>query len=317
MLWLLLPLLLFLSSCALTDRSVSEAEREKEAIENTVGGIREPGEEGCHVVSHRIKRTVSGIRYRRKVSASAEKATGSNGVVLEEEGEEQRVKQKQLQAPEEHVALDFVEEAEVAAHGVSAFFFMTEPDAALLQRIEGVSLASAPDAVRSELVYLRMLYRDFSGDSRIGEMICHRSIAEDLLFIFEQLYLADYPIGEMRLVDDYGGDDNLSAANNNTSCFNYRPVSGGRGLSCHAYGLAVDVNPLYNPYVIYREGRVVYIAPEEGQEYIDRSGNFPHKINSDDLCFRLFTERGFRWGGFWENRPDYMHFTKWTLPEIP
>lgn len=315
MLWLLLPLLLFMSSCALIDGSVSEAEKEKEAIENTGGRIGESGEEGCLFISHRIKRTANGIRYRREASAAAEKATGSNGVALEEESEEQGV--KQLRAPEEYEALDFVEEAEVAAHGVSAFFFMTEPDTALLRRMEGGSLASAPDALRGELVYLRMLYRDFGGVSRIGEMICHRSIAEDLLFIFEQLYLADYPIGEMRLVDDYGGDDNLSAANNNTSCFNYRPVSGGRSLSCHAYGLAVDVNPLYNPYVIYREGRVVYIAPKEGQKYIDRSGNFPHKINSDDLCFHLFTERGFRWGGFWENRPDYMHFTKWTLPEKP
>ena len=94
-------------------------------------------------------------------------------------------------------------------------------------------------------------------------------------------------------------------AADNTSCFNYRPKTGMRELSKHALGLAVDINPLENPYV--RSSRV---CPAAGATYADRTKDFPHKIDRNDLCYKLFRERGFTWGGAWRSVQDYQHFEK-------
>ena len=114
----------------------------------------------------------------------------------------------------------------------------------------------------------------------------------------------------MRLIDDYGADDARSMAANNTSCFCYRRVAGSTALSKHSRGMAVDVNPLYNPCVYVRSGRVL---PPEGRAYAhgrDRRKDIPGKIDATDLCYRLFVSRGFRWGGAWRILKDYHHFEK-------
>ncbi len=98
-------------------------------------------------------------------------------------------------------------------------------------------------------------------------------------------------------------------ADNNTSCFNYRTVSGKSKLSNHSYGCAIDINPLYNPYVRTRDGKVL-VSPQNAGEYADRSADFPYKIDREDLCYRLFTEHGFEWGGAWNSSKDYQHFEK-------
>jgi hypothetical protein len=139
-------------------------------------------------------------------------------------------------------------------------------------------------------------------------LICNISIADDLLEIFYELYLHEYPIERIQLIEDYGGSDRLSMEDNNTSCFNYRESSPGN-LSRHAFGLAIDINPVYNPYVAYTtSGTIRKISPANGEPYADRDRDFPHKIDKHDLCFRLFNERGFFWGGDWNFQKDYQHF---------
>jgi len=139
----------------------------------------------------------------------------------------------------------------------------------------------------------------------VGEMVCNKAIAEDLLSIFRSLYEARYPVRSIRLVDDFGGSDEESMAADNTSCFNYRAKTGMRSLSKHALGLAVDVNPLENPYV-----RPSGVRPAEASPYADRTKEFAHKIDRNDLCYKLFREHGFSWGGNWRSLRDYQHFEK-------
>jgi hypothetical protein len=160
-----------------------------------------------------------------------------------------------------------------------------------------------------ELVYLHVLYYDFDGQTQEGELICNRGIVQDLVEIFAGLYQAKYPIEKIRLIDVYDGDDASSMADDNSSCFNYRTIVGTDNLSMHAYGLAVDINPLYNPYITGDGGDTI-IWPEAASAYADRSLDFPYKIDHDDLCYRLFTEHGFTWGGDWSGNKDYQHFEK-------
>ena len=96
---------------------------------------------------------------------------------------------------------------------------------------------------------------------------------------------------------------------NNTSCFCYRRVKGQAKLSKHALGLAVDVNPLYNPCVRTIRGRRS-VQPANGLPYIDRKAAFSHKISREDVAYKYFTQRGFRWGGAWRSLKDYQHFEK-------
>lgn len=167
-----------------------------------------------------------------------------------------------------------------------------------------------PAIFTGDLSYVHVLYCDFEGNPAEGELICNQAIAQDLVEIFCELYKAEYQIEKIRLIDEYGGDDDLSMTDNNTSCFNYRVVSGSSSLSRHAYGLAVDVNPLYNPYITYNRDHTINVAPAAGEDYADRSRSFPYKIDESDLCCRLFKEHGFTWGGDWNSCKDYQHFQK-------
>lgn len=169
---------------------------------------------------------------------------------------------------------------------------------------------AAAEVSYDELSYVHVLYVDFNGETEAGELICSRTIAEDLTEIFYELFTAEYQIEKIRLIDTYGGDDVASMADNNTSCFNYRPLAGSEKLSKHALGLAVDINPLYNPYVRYTTENGQLVSPKEGEAYADRSKEFPYKIDSSDLCCRLFLEHGFTWGGNWNSVKDYQHFQK-------
>jgi hypothetical protein len=189
--------------------------------------------------------------------------------------------------------------------GLSAFSADTIPDAVKL-RMTGRSYPEEDTGISlSDLRYLKLLYYDFGGRVRRGEMVCNKAIADDLLYIFKELYKAKYPIASIRLIDDFDGDDQRSMEANNTSCFNYRTKTSGTSLSAHARGMAVDVNPLQNPYV---KGEIV--EPEAAREYADRTVDFPHKITDDDLCCKLFRSRGFQWGGAWNSVKDYQHFEK-------
>ncbi len=183
------------------------------------------------------------------------------------------------------------------------------------ERITGISYPADDTGIRisyDDLRYLKVLYYDFNNEVQEGELICNKYIAQDLLEIFRALYDEGYQIEKIRLVDEYGGDDHLSMIDNNTSCFNYRVVENTTSLSKHALGCAIDVNPFYNPYIVYGKGENGgdFISPEEAAEYVDRTKDFPHKIDENDLCCRLFKEHGFTWGGDWTSQKDYQHFQK-------
>ena len=159
---------------------------------------------------------------------------------------------------------------------------------------------------------MNVLYYDFNGEVQTGELICNQKIAQDLIEIFYELYQNEYQIEKIRLIDEYGGDDTASMLDNNTSCFNYRAVDGTSSLSKHAIGCAIDINPFYNPYVVFNKNGSgeTYISPEGSEIYADRSQNFPYKIDENDLCYKLFKEHGFVWGGDWNSCKDYQHFQK-------
>lgn len=160
-----------------------------------------------------------------------------------------------------------------------------------------------------DLRYVHILHYDFEGNLAEGELICNNYIAQDLIEIFYELYLNEYQLERVTLIENYDGDDTLSMTDNNTSCFNYRVVDGTTNLSKHAYGLAIDINPFYNPYVTYPGGKI-RISPPGSEPYADRDTDFPYKIDENDLCYKLFKEHGFTWGGDWNSSKDYQHFQK-------
>lgn len=190
--------------------------------------------------------------------------------------------------------------------------FYYEPlSESLKQRITGISYPETGCTVPYEdLNYVGLLYIDFNGKEQEGELICNKAIAQDMVEIFYELYRNEYQIERIRLIDEYDGDDTLSMLDNNTSCFNYRVVDGTSNLSKHALGCAIDINPFYNPYVVFNRGEngETYISPKGSEIYVDRSQDFPYKIDETDLCYRLFTEHGFTWGGNWNSCKDYQHF---------
>lgn len=178
---------------------------------------------------------------------------------------------------------------------------------------DALNVGEQNDISYADLRYVHIIHYDFDGNLAEGELICHNSIAEDLVEIFYDLYASEYQIEKVTLIENYNGDDTSSMADNNTSCFNYRVVDGTKSLSKHALGLAIDINPLYNPYIRYDKKGGQTVSPIEGEAYADRTFSFPYKIDPDDLCYRLFTEHGFTWGGNWNSSKDYQHFQK-ALP---
>ena len=178
----------------------------------------------------------------------------------------------------------------------------------IVEKISGVSYVDNSNISLDELRYCKILYNDFDGNVQNGELICNEQIAQDLLEIFYELYNSGYQIESVKLIDEYDGDDTASMLANNTSCFNYRVVEGTQKLSKHAYGLAIDLNPFYNPYITYNKDGSQNISPAGSEDYADRDASFPYKIDENDLAYKLFTEHGFKWGGNWNSVKDYQHF---------
>lgn len=202
-----------------------------------------------------------------------------------------------------------VSAGDVAEYGIDRCFASSEIDDALFGRIYGKSYKAECTVPRSELRYLRVLHCNTAGDILLGELVCNEAISGDLLEIFRTLYDAAYPIERMVLIDEYDAQDGPSMRDNNSSAFNFRFIAGTTKLSNHSRGMAVDINPLYNPCVRMRDGRRV-VDPAEAAPYADRTRDFPYKIDGGDLCCREFIRHGFTWGGHWKSLKDYQHFEK-------
>lgn len=188
----------------------------------------------------------------------------------------------------------------------SDFYVSDIPDS-IWKNMQGKSYTEGCPVEKNDLRYVHVLYVDFAGRTCDGELIVNKLIADDVLDIFRQLYEAEYPIEKIALIDEYDGDDELSMSDNNTSAFNFRTIAGTDTVSKHGMGLAVDVNPFYNPQV-KETGNGIKVSPEDAISYADRDVDFLYKIDHDDLCYKLFTEHGFDWGGDWETNKDYQHF---------
>lgn len=182
------------------------------------------------------------------------------------------------------------------------------PDA-LWQRMQGVSWHPGLGcAGRADLRLLTIPHHDFTGDRREGHLVAAATEAETLLDVFAALYDAGYPIQQMRPVHEFGGRDDLSMAANNTSAFNCRRVGGGTRLSDHAFGTAVDINPVQNPYVT--QGGTTPAAGVDFDQPAERGAGVPGVIREGDAVVRAFTARGWGWGGTWRSAKDYQHFSR-------
>lgn len=197
------------------------------------------------------------------------------------------------------------EPSEASEAGAEAPFAATihEIDETLRARIVGVSWREGCPVPLEDLRYVTLPHRDLDGNRRDGELVVHRDAVEAVVGALEVLWELDFPIERMRLVDDFDADDQASMRANNTSAFNCRTVAGTNRWSNHAFGKAIDINPLRNPYV--KNGRV---DPPEGAPWVDRSDRRPGMFHGGSAEVAAFTDRGWGWGGHWRS-PDYQHFS--------
>ena len=159
-----------------------------------------------------------------------------------------------------------------------------------------------PDQLRK----LSLTYWGFDHTAHQGHLVVRGRIVSDIVTAFRAMYHGRFPIRRMRPVSVYDGDDNVSMRHDNTSAFNcrYAVSSGAKHWSMHAYGEAVDINTVENPY--YLDGRV---RPKKGEPYMDRSNVRPGMIVSGSIPLTVFTNLGWGWGGNWSGSPDYQHFS--------
>ena len=155
-----------------------------------------------------------------------------------------------------------------------------------------------------DLRLLTMSHWGFDGRPRTGELVVAARHADAVVGVFAALFRARFPIEQMRLVDEFGADDDRSMEANNTSAFNCRTVDGSDRWSEHAFGAAVDVNPVQNPYVS-RSG----VSPPAGAAYTTRQASTPGLITRDGPVVAAFAAIGWGWGGSWSSGRDYQHFS--------
>lgn len=184
----------------------------------------------------------------------------------------------------------------------------------VFNRINGKSYRKNDNIGLENLQYIKVIHYNFEQQVQVGEIITNASISDDVINIFKELFEAKYEIQSIYLIDNYWtGDgtstDTASIEVNNTSCFNYREVTGGGGLSNHAYGSAIDINPQQNPYVWYKNGELHW-THDNATPYIDRNTGNPHVIVEGDVCYSIFAKYGFNWGGNWSSPIDYQHFER-------
>jgi hypothetical protein len=171
-------------------------------------------------------------------------------------------------------------------------------------RARMVSWRPGCPVARRDLRLLQLDHWGFDGKVHRGRLIVHRDQARRVLGAMRALFAARFPIKRMWLVDAYGASDDRSMNANNTSAFNCRFVAGTRRWSEHAYGRAIDVNPVQNPYV---QGSRV--SPARGRPYANRSRRRPGMVFGGDAVVRAFAAAGWAWGGYWSSSKDYQHFS--------
>ncbi len=192
-----------------------------------------------------------------------------------------------------------------------AFASTVEPIGTSVRRAMRTYDTQACPVPLADLRHLTVTHVGFDGRAHRGELVVNADVASDVVSVFEALYAERFPIERMLLIDDYAGDDDLSMAGNNSSGFNCRRVAGSSSWSDHAYGRAIDINPVQNPYVVGDD-----VRPPAAAAYldVDRSAGAtgePGVIRDGDVVRREFERIGWQWGGLFTD-PDYQHF---SLPD--
>ena len=168
----------------------------------------------------------------------------------------------------------------------------------------GVSWHAGCPVALSDLRAVSASYLGFDGSVHVGMMIVHRDVASQVVVVLRKLFAARFPIRRMEPVDAFRGSDYRSIEADNTSAFNCRPVAGTSRWSEHAYGQAIDLNPLENPYV---SGGTT--SHPGSRRYLDRSRRLKGMVHAGDTVVRAFASVGWGWGGSWVGTKDYQHFS--------
>ncbi len=193
----------------------------------------------------------------------------------------------------------------LAAVLAPGFHARVQPISPALQRqMTGVSWHAGCPVGFGGLRLLTLTYRGFDGRDHTGQLVANRDAAPALVAVFRRLYSARFPIRRMELVDRYGGDDFRSIEADNTSAFNCRAATGSSHWSEHAYGRAIDVNPIENPYV--SGGTTSHAA---SRPFLDRSRRRPGTAYLGGVLVESFRSVGWGWGGSWSGIKDYQHFS--------
>ncbi len=187
-----------------------------------------------------------------------------------------------------------------------AFEATVEPlSAELRDEMTGLSWREGCPVHLDDLRHIQLTHWDFYGNLRRGELIVAAHAADAMVRIFERVYDARWPIERMERVDRYGASDDRSMDANNTSAFNCRTVAGTSRWSQHAYGTAIDINPIQNPWV-----RGSQVDPPLGVHWVHREGDKPGMLIEGDPVVRAFDAEGWGWGGRWTKSKDYQHFSE-------
>ena len=164
------------------------------------------------------------------------------------------------------------------------------------------------------LVVVELRHHGLDGATHGGALVVHQDIGENVARVFEHLYEQGFVIEQVRPIRLFGGDDDASMAANNTSAFNCRQKASLRGFSTHSYGRAIDVNPLWNPYVRTKNGKQK-VLPPAGKAFVGRTDDVGRIRHPSDVT-RIFSLFGFQWGGRWRSVKDYQHF-EWRKRNPP
>lgn len=264
---------------------------------------------GAAVVGSRMIKNNKHSEVNTETENASEKVVQESELVADRDSEEVPQETQEKVTDTVGTESDRKSDTETPEASYADDFYISEIPDDIFAKMQGKSYKEDCTVPRDDLRYVHVLHMGFDGEMKAGELVVSRKIADDVLEIFEELYKADYPIEKVRLVDEYDADDEASMSDNNSSAFNFRFISHTTRISKHGLGMAVDINTRYNPYVKTVNGKLS-IEPANGADYVDRSKDFPYKIDHEDLCYKLFTEHGFTWGGDWTHSKDYQHFER-------
>ena len=264
---------------------------------------------GAAVVGSRMIKKSKHSEVNTETENASEKVVQESELVADRDSEEVPQETQEKVTDTVGTESDRKSDTETPEASYADDFYISEIPDDIFAKMQGKSYKEDCTVPREDLRYVHVRHMGFDGEAKDGELVVNKAIADDVLAIFEELYKADYPIEKVRLVDEYDADDEASMSDNNSSAFNFRFISHTTRISKHGLGMAVDINTRYNPYVKTVDGKLS-IEPANGADYVDRSKDFPHKIDHEDLCYKLFKEHGFTWGGDWTHSKDYQHFER-------